>query len=85
MGYTYRNNGHITDFWPDNTENEFYLCNESPMSLKELVAEIDAYWEGVNDLDQIEISSEEIHTSCLTYDGYDSSDYTQFLVIRRVA
>lgn len=32
---------------------------------------------------EFEITSEYIHTSCLGYDLYDSSDYTHFIVITK--
>lgn len=83
MGYTYRNNGQITDFWPDDTAEEFYISCDSSIPFTEVQQEIDRRWPGIG-FEQIEISSESIHTSCLTYDQYDSSDYTQFLVIRRI-
>lgn len=81
MGYTYRNNGLITDFWPDNTGDELYLSGSQ--SLVDLLGEIHIHF-GEVDFGQIEISSENIHTSCLTYDLHDSSDYTQFVVVRRI-
>ena len=28
MGYTYRNNGAITDFWPDDTDDTIYTTGE---------------------------------------------------------
>lgn len=83
MGYTYRNNGAITDFWPDNTEDELYLADNGGITVVDLLGEIHCHF-GEMDLEQIEISSENIHTSCLTYDSHDSSDYTQFVVVRRI-
>jgi len=35
-------------------------------------------------LEDIQITSEKIHTGCLTYDLYDSSDYTEFVILTRV-
>lgn len=82
MGYTYRNNGQITDFWPDNTENEIYIDNEYGMSLDVLIEVIREKWEGVS-FEDLEIRSEYIQTRCLTYDCYDSADWTQFIIISR--
>lgn len=82
MGYTYRNNGKITDFWPDNTENEIYIQNDYGMSLDVLLEVIREKWEGVS-FEDLEITSENIHTRCLTYDCYDSADWTQFIIISR--
>lgn len=83
MGYTYRNNGQITDFWPDNTGDELYLEDNGGITVVDLLGEIHMHF-GECDLEQIEVSSENIHTNCLTYDLHDSSDYTQFVVIRRI-
>lgn len=82
MGYSYRNNGAITDFWPDDTEDTIYVSETFPMKL--LLDIINEKWPNIN-LDFVSISSENIHTSCLTYDLHDSSDYTNFTVITRTA
>lgn len=82
MGYTYRNNGAITDFWPDDTENEIYIENDYGMSLDTLMDIIKSKWEGVS-FEDLYITSENIHTRCLTYDCHDSSDWTQFIIISR--
>lgn len=82
MGYTYRNNGQITDFWPDDTENEIYIQNDYGMPLDVLLEVIREKWPDVS-FEDLEITSEYIHTSCLTYDCYDSADWTQFIIISR--
>ncbi len=81
MGYSYRNNGQITDFWPDDTEDCFYLTGD--WGLDAMVEFCKEKWGDAIDLTKIRITSEHIHTSCLTYDSYDSSDYTNFIVIER--
>mgnify|MGYP000193423343 CR=1 FL=1 len=81
MGYSYRNNGGITDYWPDNDANTLYLTGEN--TIGEIIDQgIEHFGLTRFRLDDAEISSEYIHTSCLTYDQHDSSDYTCFTVLR---
>lgn len=80
MGYTYRNNGQIKDFWPDDDENTIYISEE--FSLVEIMYIIKNKWPDYESYD-ITISAEHIHTSCLTYDLHDGNDYTNFTVIRK--
>lgn len=82
MGYSYRNNGAIKDFWPDDTEDTIYVSET--FSLNEILDIINEKWPDIH-LDFVDISSENIHTSCLTYDRHDPSDYTNFTVITRAA
>ena len=83
MGYSYRNNGQITDYWPDNNENTLYI---EDLGLETIGTILDRarehFGEGV-DLRDLNIQASQIHTSCLTYDQYDPSDYTNFIVIGR--
>jgi hypothetical protein len=81
MGHTYRNNGQITDFEPDNDENALYLYGDN-IDLEYLMESIKEYF-GDNDLSKYSISAEHIHTSCLGYDLYDSSDYSNYIVIHK--
>lgn len=81
MGYSTRNNGLIKDYWPDDTDTEFYLTGSH--TIVEIVHIAREKWRGNINYEDIVIESENIHTSCLTYDCHDSSDYTQFIVIRR--
>jgi hypothetical protein len=78
VGYSYRNNGQIKSFWPDDTENTIYKSNEP--SVFELLEDIKEKWPDA-DLNDVIISSEYIHTDCLTYDRYDPLDYTEFVVV----
>ena len=82
MGYSYEkhNGGTITNFWPDNTDYEVYVAGG--ISLPEIIELVNDKWPDA-DFDSISISSENIHTSCLTYDLLDPSDYTNFTVITR--
>lgn len=77
MGYTTR--GEITDFWPDDTESKIYIL-EGTDSLATLIDRAKDKWPNAS-LDKISIGAEKIHTNCIGYDLYDSSDYTMFLTM----
>ncbi len=76
MGY--RMEGAIRSFWPDDDEKTIYRAGEC--SLEEILELIAEKWPDATP-DQITITGEKIHTDCLTYDRYDSGDYTDFIVI----
>ncbi len=78
MGYSTRNNGQIKDFWPDDTDDTVYFAGS--VGLRDIIDMIQSKWPNA-DQSEIDITSEYIHTSCLTYDRYDSSDYTEFVVV----
>jgi len=80
MGYSYRNNGCIKDYWPDNTDTVIYLNAADDYDLAAIMQVIKNNWPDATPED-IRITSEYIHTECLTYDSYDSSDYTNFIVL----
>ena len=81
MAYSERKHigGTIRDFWPDDSENQFYLPYGTCMS--DILEKISSKFGPTVSMDDIEIAPEYIHTSCLGYDRYDSSDYTNFLCI----
>lgn len=79
MGYTTR--GSITDFWPDDTEDTLYLTDG--YSLQDIIEKAKEKWPDAS-FDNISLSPEHIHTSCLYYDRYDGNDYTTFTVITKV-
>lgn len=81
MGYSYRNGGQIKDYWPDDDENTIYLSSSCD-SLQDLIELAQNKWPGIS-LSEIEITSEKIHTHCLTYDLYDPGDYTDFIIFRK--
>jgi hypothetical protein len=81
MGYSTLNNGAIKDFWPDDDEDTVYLFGD--ISLDELLTGCVEKWGCGISYNDLTISSEHIHTECLTYDQYDGSDYTNFIVVRR--
>lgn len=81
MGYSYRNDGWITDFWPDDSDVEIYIDGTSGVSLQYVSEVVHDKW-GV-ELTAVSIRSENIHTSFLTDDMYDPSNYTNFIVVTR--
>lgn len=86
MGYTTRKHsgGEITDFWPDDTDTCFYLAtgiSGSTYTMAELLERAKEKWGKTTELINLEIGAEYIHTSCLYYDRYDSSDYTTFIKV----
>ena len=84
MGYGTRNNGQIKTFWPDDTDTKIYIQSESEISLGDLWEKAEAKWPGIS-VFEIKITSEQIQTDCLSYNRYDPMDYTDFIIIRRVA
>ncbi len=80
MGHSTRPNG-IRDFSPDDTETCFYIASNSWTSLADILRKAKEKWGDDLDFSDIQISSEYIHTSCLSYNQYDPSDYTCFTVI----
>ena len=83
MGYSYRNGGQIKDFWPDDTDNTFYIVsNGCDNNLSNIQEKINEKWPG-SSMERIHIYAERIHTQCLGYDLYDPMDYQDFLVITK--
>lgn len=80
MGYSYRNNGYITDYWPDDTDTILHINADEGHDLASIMSIIKNKWPHAN-LEDISITSEYIHTECLTYDLYDPSDYTNFIIL----
>ncbi len=67
------------DFWPKDTKDSFYHAGYSA-SLASILEDAQERWPGIK-MDEIEIDPEYIQTSCIGYDQYDSTDYTNFLKI----
>lgn len=82
MTYTSRNNGQITDFWPDNDDETIYIESIGGISIPSLIQIAQEKWPNIS-LSDIEITSEKIHTHCITYDLYDAGDWTEFVVIKK--
>lgn len=82
MGYTTK--GSITSFWPDDTADVMYIASYYSLSLSAIMDRAKEKWPGKLDYEDIRITAEYIHTDCITFDGYDAGDYTNFIVITRV-
>lgn len=78
MGHTTQ--GQIQSYTPDNTATTLYLRSGSGYSLQDLLELAKEKWPG-EALEDVQVESEYIHTNCLTYDQYDASDYTEYLVL----
>ena len=73
--------GSIKNYWPDNTETTMYIC--CAYTFDDIIEQAKNHFGNDINLDEITIRSERIHTSCLTYDLYDTSDYTDFIVVEK--
>lgn len=82
MGYGTRNNGQITTFWPDDTDDCFYLNGSSGYSFGDILEKAKQKWGENISLSDIAIEAEHIQTDCL-FDRYDSSDWTDFIAVRK--
>jgi len=61
-------------------ENEMYIrANERPFT--EIIEMAESHF-GCN-ISELNIEAEHIHTSCLTYDCHDSSDWETYFIITR--
>jgi len=85
MAYTEHKHsgGTIIRFWPDNTTTEMYLMGCYSPSLKDIIEKAMEHF-GECSLEELEITPEHIHTDCLYYDRYESSDYTNFIKITKI-
>lgn len=88
MGYYTRSGRYphsegIRCYEPDSTETEFYSNAEFGPTLKDaLEAAAEHFKCSIQDLiEDADIYAEHIHTDCLGYDCYDSSDYTNYIRI----
>lgn len=79
MGY-YTENG-IQCFSPDNTADKLYIPLWGDMKAEFLNQIITEHFGDIGN--DYNISAESIHTRCLGYDLYDSSDYDIFFIITR--
>ena len=68
------------EFWPEDTEEEFFLAFGA--TFEEILDQAIEKW-GIasSDFSRIQIEAAYMHTSHLSYDLYDSGDYTNFLCI----
>ena len=87
MGYgtrqSYFGNGNnsIRTYWPDDTDNQFYLTEG--YSLADIIQKAKDKWGPDIDLDDLILNPEHIHTDCLGYDRYEPSDYTNFICVNK--
>lgn len=85
MGYsTYigRNGAVVNHYYPDDNENTMYIKADQSWALSDIHAKIEDTWPGVS-LENIRLSSVNIHTHYIGSGGYDLSDYTNFIVIHK--
>lgn len=68
----------IVNYTPEDTENTFYVLGETDLDC--IMYLIKEKWGDV-DFGYITVEPEHIHTCCLTYDLYDSSDWNDYLVV----
>lgn len=81
MGEYLRFGTEIRCFNPDDTETEMYISSDwTDVSLSQILEEAQEKWPGCN-LSQLSIRAEHMQTTCLGYDRYDPTDYTNFLRI----
>lgn len=80
MGYRTRN-GSIRTFTPDDNKDTLYINTWNGTSLENIREGIQTKWPGIKD-NELNFEAEHIQTDCIGYDRYDSSDYTDYLVVR---
>lgn len=80
MGYT--KDGRITNFTPDDTDQEFYIeatCQD--IDLLEILTQAREKWGQHLQYGDLRVRPEKIHTRCIYYDLHDPSDWDDYLVI----
>lgn len=68
----------IENYTPEDSANTMYILESC--SLQNIIYSVKNKWGDV-ELDEIEIESSYIHTRCLGYDLYDSSDYDNYIEV----
>lgn len=66
---------------PKDDENTLHIQSDAA-SLAGIIRSTQEKWPGV-DLNEIDISAEEIQVQCFGYDLYDSSDYINYVIVTR--
>lgn len=84
MGYTTRPGTEITDFWPDDGPDHFWLMSDSQNNIAAIIEMARERWGQDINLNDILIESRRIHTECIYYDLHDPGDWTDFIRISRV-
>lgn len=87
MGYTTCRATGFTSFEPDNDESTLYLSCEggASYSLDDIINNIASHFGEEANLEDFDIEAEHIHTKYIYYDLYEPVDWTNFIVVRRVA
>lgn len=67
-----------TNYTPEDTDNTIYILDGC--SIQQILRAIKDKWGDV-DLNDVQIESTYIHTRCLGYDLYDSSDYDNYIEV----
>ena len=78
---SYSKNGAITNFWPDDTDTLMYIEDYKANSIVYLIEKAKEKWGENIDLSHLVIQAEYIHTEYIYFDGCDSDDYTDFIVL----
>lgn len=72
-------------YWPENTKDTLYLDSYDTTSLDYILKAAKRHFRNENlTIEDVDVSIEHIHTACVGYDQYVSSDYTNFFVITLV-
>lgn len=83
MGY-YKRSGGIECYIPDDTKTVMWLDSSwYSFSFSEIQEKILEKWP-MADAADIKITAEYVHTDCLTYDLYDSGDWTKYIKIELI-
>lgn len=80
----YRDERGIRCFKPDDDANTLHIeTGYEGYSLDAIIEKAEAHFGQPFDLTAISIRAKQIQTSCLGYDGHDTADHTDFLVLER--
>lgn len=82
MAHYTRDDG-IRCFEPDDDETGMYINCNYHHTLDQMISTITEKWPGVS-MSDIWIDAIHVHTDCLGCDRYDPTDYTNYIVIRRM-
>lgn len=72
----------IKNYTPDDGENHFYVYDGA--RLADILDHARVKWGEDFNFERLYISGSTIHTRCLSYDLYDSSDYDDYIMIERL-
>ena len=81
MGYYITLTG-IHCFEPDNTEDTLYINSSGGLDFADIIERIESHFKIPFHPSDFLITAERIHTYCIYYDMYDSSDHTNYIVIQ---